>query len=214
MSHGATAPSFRILSAGDAALVVELPERIDPELNAWCISLARALGVRLGTSVRDVVIGYCSVTVYFDPLHVDAAWLEGEVRASAGSVDAETAAEGALVEVPVCYGGDLGPDLAELAAFAASSEDEVIAASRRPRVPCLHGRLRSRLRLHGRGRCEDRRAATSVAADGRADGVGCHRRRADRHLSGRHARWMEHRRPHADSALRSGPSGAVPVQVR
>ncbi len=127
MTHEATAPSFRILPAGDAALVVELPERIDPELNAWCVTLAHTLEVRLGTSVRDVVIGYCSVTVYFDPLHVDATWLEAEVRATAGSLDVETAAEGALVEVPVCYGGDLGPDLADLAAFAASSEDEVIA---------------------------------------------------------------------------------------
>jgi inhibitor of KinA len=119
-------PSFRIVAAGDAALVVELPERIDPELNAWCVALSRALVSRLGTVVRDVVIGYCSVTVYFDPLRVDAAWLEGEVRASAGGLDVETIAEGSLIEVPVCYGGDLGPDLADVAAFAACSEAEAI----------------------------------------------------------------------------------------
>ena len=203
MTHEATAPSFRILPAGDAALVVELPERIDPELNAWCVTLAHTLEVRLGTSVRDVVIGYCSVTVYFDPLHVDATWLEAEVRATAGSLDVETAAEGALVEVPVCYGGDLGPDLADLAAFAASSEDEVIAlhVGREYRVYMVG--FVPGFGVHGRGRCEDRRAAPSVAADGRADGLGCHRRRTDRDLSVRYARWMEHHRTHTDSALRS-----------
>jgi inhibitor of KinA len=123
-------PSFEILPAGDAALVVVLPERIDPELNAWCVALSRALASGLGTIVRDVVIGYCSVTVYFDPLKVEAAWLEAEVRACAGSPEVEDAvegaAEGAVVEVPVCYGGDLGPDLADVAAFAGCSETEVI----------------------------------------------------------------------------------------
>jgi inhibitor of KinA len=119
-------PSFRIVAAGEAALVVELPERIDPELNAWCVALSRSLVSRLGTIVRDVVVGYCSVTVYFDPLRVDAAWLEGEVGASAEILDAETAAEGAVIDVPVCYGGDMGPDLADVAAFATCSEAEAI----------------------------------------------------------------------------------------
>jgi inhibitor of KinA len=119
-------PPFKIQPAGDAALVVELAERIDPELNAWCVALARALGLRLRTIVRDVVVGYCSVTVYFDPLRVEAAWLEGEVMASAGSLDVEDVPEGSLIDVPVCYGGDLGPDLADVAAFAACSEAEAV----------------------------------------------------------------------------------------
>lgn len=119
-------PSYTILPAGDAALLVQLPEGIDPELNAWCVALSRALAPGLGTIVRDIVIGYCSVMVYFDPLNVDAAWLEGEVRAYAASLDVERATEGAVVEVPVCYGGDLGPDLADVAAFAGCSEAEVI----------------------------------------------------------------------------------------
>lgn len=119
-------PSFRILPAGDAALVVELPERIDPELNAWCVAVASALTSGLGTIVRDVVIGYCSVTVYFDPLKVDARWLESEVREYGENLDVGGTAEGALVEVPVCYGGELGPDLPDVAAFAGCSEREVI----------------------------------------------------------------------------------------
>jgi inhibitor of KinA len=119
-------PSFRILPVGDAALVVELSERIDPELNAWCVALARTLAAGLGSSIRDVVIGYCSVTVYFDPLTVDAEWLEREIRASAGTLDVGVATEGPLVDVPVCYGGELGPDLADVAAFARCAEDEVI----------------------------------------------------------------------------------------
>ena len=144
-------PSFRIVAAGEAAMVVELPERIDPELNAWCVALSRSLVSRLGTIVRDVVVGYCSVTVYLNPLQVDAAWLESEIGASAEILDAETAAEGALIDVPVCYGGDMGPDLADVAAFAACSEAEAIDlhAGREYRVYMVG--FVPGFRLHGRG---------------------------------------------------------------
>lgn len=121
-------PSFRILPAGEAALIVELPARIDPLLNTWCVALAAMLTSSLGPVARDIVIGYCSVTIYFDPLAVDAAWLEADVRARAERLDVSTVREGPLVEVPVCYGGDLGPDLADVAAFAGCSEADAIAA--------------------------------------------------------------------------------------
>jgi KipI family sensor histidine kinase inhibitor len=118
---------FRIQAAGDAALVVEVPEAIDPEVNAWCVALSRLLTDGLGAVARDVVIGYCSVTVFFDPLAVDPRWLEAEVAARAAAVDAASLVGGAEVEVPVSYGGDDGPDLAAVAAFGRCSESEAIA---------------------------------------------------------------------------------------
>ena len=89
--------------------------------------------------MRDVVVGYCSVTVYFDPLRMDAAWLEAEVRALAErTAGAGEPAEGRLIEVPVCYGGEYGPDLADVAAFAGCSVDEVDrAALRRRRIASI-----------------------------------------------------------------------------
>ena len=92
------------------------------------MALAEAVTSGLGARARDVVIGYCSVTIYFDPLLVGASWLEAEVRARAERLDVAAVTEGLLVEVPVCYGGDLGPDLGDVAAFAGCSESDVIAA--------------------------------------------------------------------------------------
>jgi inhibitor of KinA len=127
---------FRIQPAGDGALVVELREAIDPEINAWCVALARELVPTLGTIARDVVIGYCSVTVYFDPLSVDVKWLEAEIAECAATTDASGSIGGAAVEVPVCYGGDYGPDLEDVARFANCSEADVVAihAAREYRV--------------------------------------------------------------------------------
>lgn len=118
---------FRVVAAGDAALVVDLPARIDPDVNVWCVALARALRVRLGTAIRDVVIGYCTVTTYYDPLQIDPAWLENEIQATAEALEVEPARDGAVIDVPVCYGGELGPDLADVAQFGECPDDRVIA---------------------------------------------------------------------------------------
>lgn len=118
---------LRIAAAGDAALLVELPPAIDPVTSGRVIALGRAVRERCGGAIRDVVVGYCSLTVYFDPLMLDASWLEAEVRGAAEELPASVAVDGALIDVPVCYGGDVGPDLAEVAARAGCSEADVIA---------------------------------------------------------------------------------------
>ena len=117
---------FTIVVAGDAAVVVELPARIDPAINARLIAMADAVRRRAGTSVRDVVVGYCTLTVYFDPLMVDASWLEGELAAIAREEAPEPDDGGETVDVPVCYGGELGPDLAEVALTIGGTEDDVV----------------------------------------------------------------------------------------
>ena len=207
-------PSFRIVPAGDAALVVELPARIDPELNTWCVSLARELTRGLAATIRDVVIGYCSVTVYFDPLHVDAAWLEDDIRSRAVDLDVAPRTDGALIDVPVCYGGPLGPDLGDVAAFAGCSEEEAIDVHAGRDVPRLHGGIRSRLRIHGRGRSEDCGAATCISANRGAGGVGGHCRWSNGRLPDGDTRRLEHHRRHESPTVRPSPRGALSVQVR
>ena len=117
----------RIAAAGDSALVLEFPARIDPEINEKATRLAQALWRRWAAVLRDVVIGYCTVTVYFDPLRVDAPWLESEMRAAVEPGADLAVGESATIRVPVCYDGDLAPDLADVAAFGGCSTDQVIA---------------------------------------------------------------------------------------
>jgi inhibitor of KinA len=121
----------RIVPAGDAALLVEFPAAIDPEISGRAVELAARVRLRCAAALRDVVVGYCSVTLYFDPLNTDFAWLESEVRAVADELRHSAARvrddDGVLIDVPVCYGGEYGPDLSDVAAFAQGTEDEVIA---------------------------------------------------------------------------------------
>jgi len=117
----------RVAAAGDSALVAEFPSRIDPGINDCASALAQRLRWRWGGILRDVVVGYSTVTVYFDPLQVDAPWLESEIQAAAGPARQATRAGRAVVDVPVCYDGDLAPDLDDVARFGGCSSDEVVA---------------------------------------------------------------------------------------
>lgn len=117
----------RIAPAGDSALLVEFAQKIDERVNARAIALADRLRRRCGTAVRDAVVGFATLTLYFDPLVVDGEWMEAEIRDSAAVMDDVTVSAGATVDVPVSYGGDFGPDIADVAAFGRCTQEEVIA---------------------------------------------------------------------------------------
>jgi inhibitor of KinA len=117
---------FRIVAAGDSALIVELPARIDPEINARAVALADAVTAKNLIGVRDVVPTYCSVAVYFDPLHTNYDRLLAVLEREASHPASSQLATRQPVHIPVCYGGDFGPDLLEVASLARLSEEEVV----------------------------------------------------------------------------------------
>ena len=127
MNGGENLDIVRVAAAGDAALLIEFVQTIDARVNARAIALADRLRRRCGAAIRDAVVGYATLTVYFDPLVVDGAWMEAEVRDSVAVMDDIQVAAGSAVDVPVCYGGEFGPDIADVATFARCTEDEVVA---------------------------------------------------------------------------------------
>ncbi len=117
---------FPIIPAGDAALVLRLGAGIDPAVNARALAIARELRAIDRQTVRDIVVGYASVTVYFDPLVADEREVADAMRRAA-TAQAARETDTRLVTVPVVYGGEEGPDLSEVAAHARCREEEVVA---------------------------------------------------------------------------------------
>ena len=114
-----------IRDAGDSALLLELEAVIDPAVNARAIAIAAAVAEERLPGVRDVIPTYRSVAVHFDPLVTDVDVLRESMRRAANVPSA--AVRGAVIEVPVRYGGEYGPDLDEVAAYANISPHAVIA---------------------------------------------------------------------------------------
>ncbi len=118
---------IRLRAQGEGGLLVELGDAIDPDVNARVHALARTVK-RLGARVLEVVPSYASLLVIFDPLRLPRERLERRVAALAREVTGIRAAPPRrVVEVPVCYGGELGPDLGDVARAVSLPEAEVIA---------------------------------------------------------------------------------------
>ena len=115
----------RLVRAGDAAVLLELEPAIDVRVSERAVTIAEQVRSRAVPGVRDVVPTFRSVAVYFDPAIIDAEHVERELRLA--SVSPVRILGGRTFEVPVAYGGEFGPDIADVAAFAGLSEAAVIA---------------------------------------------------------------------------------------
>jgi len=114
----------QVHDAGDSAILLELEPVIDPAVNARAVAIATAIRDRRLEGVRDIVPTYRSVAIHFDPLTCDIDSLRDTMCEAAASP--RVSSSGSLVEVPVAYGGDDGPDLDDVAAFAKAPAKTVI----------------------------------------------------------------------------------------
>lgn len=115
----------RIVPVGDAAILIELGETIDPASNAAVLALdARIRALEL-EGVVELVPTYRSLLVHYDPDRVDGRALLARLSA----LDLEhpgTPPEGRLWTVPVAYGGAFGIDLEAVAARHGLTAEEVV----------------------------------------------------------------------------------------
>ncbi len=117
--------TWSICREGDSAVIVSFPEYIDPIINAHCVGLACEIRHRRLPWIRDVVEAYASVTVYIDPLVVDGKTVIDLVGGLAKATVSRTE-EPPPLRLPVCYGGQYGPDISEVSRYAQCSERDVI----------------------------------------------------------------------------------------
>lgn len=114
---------------GDAAVEVAFGDELSEALNARVMALAADLRAHpLDAAVRDIVPAIASLVVHVDPATTDLEALIDVLRTRAGKVSPADVFEGGAVhQIPVRYGGEDGPDLDDVAAFAGISGDDVIA---------------------------------------------------------------------------------------
>ena len=128
-SGGKVAHRVRMLAAGEQGLVIEFGDAIDPAVNARVHRLAHAISLRPIDGILEFVPTYRSLLVLFDPLVVARGNLVAEIGRllEGGEGGLESVPTGRIVELPVCYGGEFGPDLDFVARQNGISPEEAIA---------------------------------------------------------------------------------------
>lgn len=123
---------MRLIDVGDRAVAVILDAADAANLPARVGELARRLAECLPEGVTDVVASPGRVTVIYDPLRMpDLALLRSWIGPRATAQADATQPAAASHEIPVCYGGGLGPclgpDLAEVCDLHGIDRDRLVA---------------------------------------------------------------------------------------
>lgn len=117
---------MRFRYASDQSLLVYFGEEISLEAHSRLRKLLRSLETDALPHVRNLHPAYSSLLVQFDPCQMDHDELEHKLRERVNGFDAVMLPPARIVEIPVHYGGESGPDLESVAALHGLSCDEVV----------------------------------------------------------------------------------------
>ncbi|MCL6558434.1 MAG: 5-oxoprolinase subunit PxpB, partial [Firmicutes bacterium] len=113
----------RFLVAGDLGVLVECGDRISERVNRRVHLLAERIAGLEG--ITDLVPAYRSLLLCYDPGKITYPELLEKIKERASFRN--TGKRGRVREIPVCYGGEYGPDLNFVARYHGLSEEEVVA---------------------------------------------------------------------------------------
>lgn len=116
----------KILTAGDSALLIEFEQKIAPEINAQITAFVHLLKEQHIEGVTDLIPAFASLLINYDPRVIGYKDLKARIEELLKIEVSEEASEARVFEIPVCYGGEYGPDIANIAENAGLSEQDVI----------------------------------------------------------------------------------------
>lgn len=118
----------KILTAGEQGLVIEFANKIDAAINKQVHKLSSILLQQNQGEIVEVVPTYRSLLVYFNPIRITRKQLVDRITSLITNAEIETSGTDItrVIHIPVCYGGEFGPDIAFVAQHNNITEDEVI----------------------------------------------------------------------------------------
>ena len=113
-------------AASDQATLVYLGEEIGQAAHERVVKLLRVLQKEPPRWLRNVQPAYCSLLVTFDVSLADHAEVEETIRRYEQRAEKQRTPKTRTIEIPVCYGGEFGADLEEVAAAHGLKPEQVI----------------------------------------------------------------------------------------
>jgi inhibitor of KinA len=123
----------RFTPLGDRAVMITLGATIDEATHRLVRSASVRIDQRPPAGFVDQVPAFTSIAVHYDPLvaargtsKTPYAHVVDDLSVALDGLTAERLPPARVVEVPVCYGGALGPDLDDVARAHEITADEVV----------------------------------------------------------------------------------------
>ena len=120
------AEGARFQFASDQSLIVSFGDKITRQAHEQVLKLLRLLESEPVAGVRNLHPAYCSLLVKFDPRRLRHEELQSTLEQYLSRLAKVTLPEPRVVEIPVCYGGEFGPDLIDVATIHNITQEKVI----------------------------------------------------------------------------------------
>lgn len=116
----------RFLLAGDKGLVVEFGNKIDPDINNKVRALKESLEASPIPGIEELMPTYRAILIYYNPLQIEIKELMRILMKRLKDVQEFIPPPPRRITVPVCYGGEYGPDMESVCEHTGLSINEVI----------------------------------------------------------------------------------------
>ncbi len=117
---------FRIRISGDRAMVAEYGDAIDERINEKVRAVTELLRQSTVKGIDLILPSYRSIGICFDPLIISISEIDNLLSGLESGLDTAAIPEARTVEIPVCYGGEHGPDIDFVAEHNGIDPEEVI----------------------------------------------------------------------------------------
>jgi len=116
----------KFLLTGDTSVTLSFGEEISTEINRTIRAFGYALSVRGIAGIVETVPTYRSVTIHYKPEIIRHDALVEALASIVDGLGAVALPASSVLEIPVLYGGEMGPDLNFVAAHTGLLPDEVV----------------------------------------------------------------------------------------
>jgi len=127
--------NYKIYSLGDSGACIELGNLIDEAINKKTISIRDWLNKNPFEGLKDIIVAYSSVSLYYDPVLVrkNSAvsrtvfdFIADKLEAAFHQSHIEEQSHKNIINIPVCYSSDYGIDIEFLSNKKNISKEEII----------------------------------------------------------------------------------------
>ena len=126
MVQGQDMKNYQILIEGDSSVLIVFGDTISTEINQRITSTVQLIRAQRIEGIVDMIPAFVSLLINYNPLVIsyDALKKRLEKLLQVETKASETVKR--VFDIPVCYGGEYGPDLKSIAEHAGLTEEEVV----------------------------------------------------------------------------------------